>query len=106
MIYTFRSTDGDVIEKELPMAEAPDLCAVIMANGKAYKRVIDHAPPLIRKDCHIVSHSQPRWSPDHKGEFSKDGKPVYTKWKEVAEYTSKASDSDYPVEYDTWSGVK
>ena len=105
MIYEFRSADGERYDMECSMDEAPDMTAVVTKNGKVFRRVLSYAPPLVRRDCRIVSHSQPRFSPDHKGEFDKAGKPVFTSWNEVDRYTGTASDRGDETTYDSWKGA-
>ena len=103
MSYVFSASDGETIEVDLPMTDAPEFGAVILRDDKTYVRQIPKrtSRPRVKRDCHIVSHSQPRWCPDHKGEFTKEGKPVYTSWGEVTHYTDKTSDSDnIAVEYE------
>lgn len=105
MIYEFRSDDGELYEMDVPMDEAPDMMAVVTKNGKVFRRVLSYTRPLVRRDCNIVSHSQPRFSPDHKGEFTKDGKPVFTSWNEVDRYAGTASDRGDETSYDSWKGA-
>lgn len=39
-MYQFRSDDGDIIERNYPMAEAPDLGFAVVEKGKTYKRIL------------------------------------------------------------------
>ena len=96
MIYQFHAEDGSVTEVDLPMAEAPEFGATVRVDGKTYTRH-PQAPSAIRvkRDCYIKSHSQPRWSPHHKGEFDKDGKPCFSSWGEVDHISGASSENEH-----------
>lgn len=48
------------------------------------------ARPKLR-DGRFESHQLPRWDPNHKGEFSPDGKPRFTSRGEAKEYAKRSS---------------
>lgn len=48
------------------------------------------ARPKLR-DGRFESSQLPRWDPNHKGEFSKDGKPRFTSRGEAKEYAKRSS---------------
>lgn len=104
MIYVFTADDGSTIEVERPMTEAPDFGSTVKRGGKTYTRRLQRiSPPMVRRDCHIESHSRPRWDPNHKGDFSPDGKPRFSSWSQVQRLCDATSDSkDTVLEYETW----
>lgn len=44
MIYEFEADDGERIERNMPMAEAPPLGSAIVVDGKTYRRVASLPP--------------------------------------------------------------
>ena len=40
MLYQFKSNDGEIIERDFRMKDAPDLGHPIEVNGKTYKRIL------------------------------------------------------------------
>jgi len=103
MIYEFEAKDGETVEVDYSMERAPEFGATISRNGKTFTRLLPKSMerPRVRRDCHIVSHSLPRNDPRHKGEFTPEGKPVFTSWNHVDRYQDAASDSDQvKVEYE------
>jgi len=95
-LYTYVSEGGQRIDVEKPMTEAPDIGHKIRRKGVTYVRQYsDFAPPKVRRDCFVKGISQPRNSPHHKGEFSKNGTPLYSSWGEVDGYVGRASENEH-----------
>jgi len=103
MKYEFTAKDGSTVDVEYSMTKAPEFGATISRKGKRFTRLLPTSMerPRVKRDCHIVSHSLPRNDPRHKGEFTPEGKPVFTSWNHVNRYQDAASDSDtVQVEYE------
>lgn len=62
--YEFVSGDGDVIERDYAMADAPEIGKRIRVRGKTYRRKASTGTAMAIKGQPHLAHSQPRqWTP-------------------------------------------
>lgn len=78
MLYQFKSDDGEIIERDFRMKDAPDLGAVVRFKGKSYRRIlslpasvglaehdsndyprVSRALPKFTKNCPLNDKGQP-----------------------------------------------
>lgn len=80
MIYEFQAADGTIIERDMPMANAPAFGVELVVDGKAYRRIM--SSPVNRQitaqyDGNAypkVSNALPQWAPG--AEHTPDGKCI------------------------------
>lgn len=95
MLYEYKSKDGHVIEREVPMTNAPPVGHMIVHQDKAYYRIMSPlATPIVQADVHFTSYSRPRFDKFHKGEFNAQGQPLFSKRAEVNELVARANHND------------
>ncbi len=79
--YQFQAEDGEIVEREIPMKDAPDFGTIVTVDGKDYARIISEricvADAMIKMDnigFPRPSRSMGKWTPgcDH----DKDGRPI------------------------------
>jgi len=58
VIYRFRAEDGEEIEREMSMHEAPKFDAIVLERGKQFKRVIE-MPTVRVEHVDLLSWSAP-----------------------------------------------
>lgn len=100
MEYEYRSDDGDVVTRTLPMSEAPPLGHTIRRNGKRYRRVPSLFRAAPKPELNFSSNQLPRKDPDAPRLDSKN-RPHFQSWKEIREYCAKKEGA---VEYDPEGG--
>jgi hypothetical protein len=50
MIYEFQAEDGSIVERDYPMAQAPQLGQAITVDGKKYKRILSAGSQQVIKE--------------------------------------------------------
>ena len=63
MFYEFKAKDGEVIDRQYPMSEAPELGTKIKVEGKVFVRMISTDIEVVEEFIPYVARSKPKGLP-------------------------------------------
>jgi hypothetical protein len=96
VIYEFRSHDGEVIERDISIHEAPPVGKRIRARGaggrlKTFRRLPPQIVPAVRRDLHFTSIAIDTWHPDAP-RYDEGGRALFASRGEAKEFAAKNAD--------------
>ena len=100
MIYQFRNSSGDLIERDYPMSAAPPVGARVTVDGVPYFRV----PSLFRTTANhrrtgaFASHSLPLNHPDAPA-LDSEGRACFKNKQEARDFGKRISENDEHGQY-------
>jgi hypothetical protein len=97
MLYEFEDEQGDRIEIDYDIGQAPPIGACVSVSGRAYKRVWS-SPHVDCIDINAPMKSLPRWHPDAK-RYDQKGRPIMRSQSEAREWAQKANEREG---FDKW----